>query len=134
MAVLSALLSPAGRSKTIAAVPIVLALGFMAFSHRERGETLHDIGFRSDNFLACCRLLLMPTVAAVVIIVVTGSFMNHAPFPGQFRARYIALPLWALLQQYALNGFINRRAQAALGTGLRSVALVAIVFALLHLP
>lgn len=127
-------LSFAGRSKTIAAVPIVLALGFMAFSHRERGESLRDIGFRGDNFLASCRLLLIPTVAAVVVIVAAGSFINHAQFPGQFRARYIALPLWALLQQYALNGFINRRAQAALGPGLKSIVLVAIVFALLHLP
>jgi membrane protease YdiL (CAAX protease family) len=127
-------LSFAGAGKLITAVPILLALGLMAFSHRERGETLREIGFRTDNFLASCRLLLLPTAAAVVVIVATGWFMSHAIFAGHFRARYISLPLWALFQQYALNGFINRRAQLALGKGPKSIALVAVIFALLHLP
>jgi membrane protease YdiL (CAAX protease family) len=127
-------LSFAGASKLITAVPILLALGLMVFSHHERGETPREIGFRTDNFLASCRLLLLPTVAAVLVIVATGWFMSHAIFAGHFRARYISLPLWALFQQYALNGFINRRAQLALGKGPKSIALVAVIFALLHLP
>src|SRR5437870_11883781 len=68
-------LSFVGRSKLIIAVPILLAFGLMAFSHLERGETLNDIGFRLDNFVASCRLLLLPTVAAMLLIVVTGWFM-----------------------------------------------------------
>jgi membrane protease YdiL (CAAX protease family) len=127
-------LSFAGSSKLIGAVPIFLAWGLMAFSHRERGETLRDIGFRADNFLAACRLLLLPTAAVVFVIVATGWFMNHQIIAGHFRVRLLSLPLWALFQQYALNGFINRRAQLALGKGLKSIALVAVVFALLHLP
>jgi membrane protease YdiL (CAAX protease family) len=127
-------LSFAGSSKLVSAVPIFLAWGLMAFSHRERGETLHDIGFRADNFLASCRLLLLPTAAVVFVIVATGWFMNHQIIAGHFRVRLLSLPLWALFQQYALNGFINRRAQLALGKGLKSIALVAVVFALLHLP
>lgn len=123
-----------GGNKIIIAVPILLALGLMVFSHRERGENLHDIGIRSDNFLESCRLLLLPTVLAVIAILAIGWFMNHAIFAGHFRARYISLPLWALLQQYVLNGFINRRAQLALGKGLKSIAVVSVVFALLHLP
>jgi membrane protease YdiL (CAAX protease family) len=124
----------AGGSKLIIAIPILLAWGLMAFSHRERGETLHDIGFRLDNLLASCRLLLLPTAAAVLVIVAAGWFISHAVFAGQFHARYLSLPLWALFQQYALNGFINRRAQLALGRGLKSIVLVAVVFALLHFP
>lgn len=127
-------LSFAGTSKLISAIPILLALSFMAYSHLERGETFHDIGFRADNLPASCRLLLMPTAAAVLVIVATGLFMNHAMSPGHLRARYLTLPLWALFQQYVLNGFINRRAQLALGKGAKSIALVGIVFALLHLP
>jgi membrane protease YdiL (CAAX protease family) len=38
------------------------------------------------------------------------------------------------MQQYVLQGFINRRAQLALGPGWPSVLVVALVFALLHLP
>jgi membrane protease YdiL (CAAX protease family) len=60
--------------------------------------------------------------------------MSHSIVIEHFRARYFLLPLWALFQQYALNGFINRRAQIALGKGPKSIVLVALVFALLHLP
>jgi hypothetical protein len=127
-------LSFAGGSKLIIAIPILLAGGLMAFSHRERGETLHEIGFRADNFLASCRLLLLPTAAAVLVTIAIGWFMSHSIFAGHFRPRYFSLPVWALVQQYALNGFINRRAQLALGKGLKSISLVAVIFALLHLP
>jgi membrane protease YdiL (CAAX protease family) len=127
-------LSFAGRSKLIGSIPILLACGLMVFSHRERGETPQEIGFRTDNFLASCRLLLLPTALAVLVIFATGWFTSHSIFAGHFRARYFSLPLWALFQQYALNGFINRRAQLALGKGVKSIALVAVIFALLHLP
>ncbi len=42
--------------------------------------------------------------------------------------------LWGLLQQYVLQGFVNRRAQILLGRGWLSALLTASVFALLHLP
>jgi membrane protease YdiL (CAAX protease family) len=38
------------------------------------------------------------------------------------------------MQQYVLQGFINRRAQILFGRGSKSVLLVALIFALLHLP
>ena len=124
----------AGRNKLVIAIPVLLALALMVFSHREHGESFHDVGFRTDNFLASCRLLLLPTTLAVIAILAAGWFTKHAIFGGPLRARYISLPLWALFQQYVLNGFINRRAQLALGKGLRSITLVAVVFGLLHLP
>jgi membrane protease YdiL (CAAX protease family) len=129
-----AALAFAGGAKLIAAVPILLALGLMVFSQRERGETVSDIGLGSDNLLACSRLLVLPTSIAVVAIIASAWFTGHTVFAGQLRPRYLSLPLWALLQQYALNGFINRRAQQALGKGALSIVLVAAIFALLHLP
>lgn len=127
-------LSFVGRSKLITAIPILLALGLMLVSHRQRGEILHDIGFRTDNFFAACRLLIVPTAAAVLLIVGVGFFVNHSLFAASWRWRFTLLPLWVLFQQYALNGFINRRAQLILGKGMSSVALVAVVFGILHLP
>lgn len=124
----------AGRNKLIIAVPVLLALGLMFVSHRERGESLRDIGFRTDNFLASCRLLFLPTAAMLLLIVGTGWLTNNSIFPQELRLRHLALPFWALFQQYALNGFINRRAELALGKGLKSVLLVAAAFAILHLP
>jgi len=126
-------LSFVGRSKLVGAVPVLLALALMFYSHRERGETVRDIGFRFDNFLSACRLLILPT-AAVVLLVVTVGWLTHSLLIAPWRERFIFLPLWALFQQYALNGFINRRAQLALGQGIKSVLLVAIIFSLLHFP
>lgn len=123
-----------GRSKLVMAIPIALAFALMLFSHLERGETLRDLGLRTDNFLLSCRLLLLPTALAVLVIVTFGWFTRHASFGAPWRWRFLALPLWALFQQYVLNGFINRRAQMSLGAGPNSIALVAIAFSILHLP
>lgn len=127
-------LSFAGNSKLVAAVPVLLALGFMLFSHRERGETFQDIGFRTDNFFAACRLLLLPTVIAVVAIVAVAWFTRHSVFAAPWRNRLLLLPVWALFQQYVLNGFINRRTQLALGLGMKSMLLTAAIFSLFHFP
>jgi membrane protease YdiL (CAAX protease family) len=127
-------LSFAGRSKLTIAIPTLLALGLMYFSHRERGETFSEIGFRTDNFLAACRLLLLPTAIAMALIVAVGWLASHSISLAPWRNRFLLLPLWALFQQYVLNGFINRRAQLAFGKGAKSVVLVALVFSLFHLP
>lgn len=123
-----------GRSKLVLAIPITLALGLMLFSHRERGETFRDLGLRTDNFLVSCRWLFLPTALAVVLIISFGWFTSQSSFNAPWRWRFAALPLWALFQQYVLNGFINRRAQLAFGAGPKSIALVAIAFSILHLP
>lgn len=123
-----------GRNKLVMAIPITLAFGLMLCSHRERGETLRDIGLRTDNFLFSCRLLFLPTAVAVFLIVSFGWFTSQSSFSAPWRWRFAALPLWALFQQYVLNGFINRRAQIALGAGPTSIALVALAFSILHLP
>jgi hypothetical protein len=103
----------------------------MIFSHRVYGETLHDLGFRTDNFLAAAKLLLLPTIIAIaLVIVVSGFAVVDRPFP----LRFLLVPLWALFQQYALQGYINRRAQILTGKGWKSVLLVALLFAGVHLP
>ena len=116
-------------------MPVLLALGLMAFSHRERGESLYDIGFSRRQLSQLMPVAaFLPTTLAVIAIMAAAWLTNHGLFVGHLRARYISLPLWALFQQYVLNGFINRRAQFAFGNGVKSVTLVAVVFALLHLP
>lgn len=124
----------AGKSKLVAAVPVLLAVGFMLYSHREHGETAEEIGFRIDNFLAACRLLLVPTAAVVILAIGLTWITQQSIFLAPWRNRFLLLPLWALFQQYVLNGFINRRAQLALGKGLKSILFVAVVFSLLHFP
>ena len=120
-----------GSNKFVLTIPVALALTLMIFSHRAYGETLRDIGFRMDNFIAASRLLLLPTIIAIaVIIVVSGFSVADRPF----RWRFLLVPFWALFQQYALQGFLNRRAQIVAGEGWKSVLLVALLFAVVHLP
>ena len=123
-----------GSSKFILAFPIALALGLMLISHRERGETIREIGFRLDNFLSASRSLLLPTLGAVLVIVAVAWALNQSLIAAPWRNRFLLLPVWALVQQYALNGFINRRAQLVMGKGWQSVLVVALIFGLLHLP
>ena len=123
-----------GSSKAILAVPVVLAFVLMVISHQERGETTQEIGFRLDNFLIAARSLLMPTVGAVLLIGGVAWMLNQSLIAAPWRNRFLLLPVWALVQQYALNGFINRRAQLVMGKGWRSVLVVALIFGLLHLP
>lgn len=125
----------AGPGKIIAAIPVLLAMLFMLFSHREHGEGLREIGFRPNNFAAGLRLVLLPTLIAVVLIVLINWWIRKGEFAlAPFRFRFLGIYFWALFQQYALQGFINRRAQLALGKGIKSILLVAVVFSVLHLP
>jgi membrane protease YdiL (CAAX protease family) len=130
-----AVLPFAGNSKLVAAVPIGLAFALMLYSHRARNETAREIGWRLDNFWRAARLLVLPVVAAAIVIVTIGALLRSLRFDGRQLLEWaLWLPLWGLMQQYVLQGFVNRRAQLALGRGWPSVLLVATVFALLHLP
>jgi membrane protease YdiL (CAAX protease family) len=121
----------AGTNKLVLAIPIALALTLMIFSHRVYEETPQDLGFRSDNFLAAAKLLALPTILAMALIIfVSGFKISDQPL----RWRFLLVPFWALFQQYALQGFINRRAQVVAGKGWKSVLLVALLFAFVHLP
>jgi len=119
----------AGTNKVVLAIPIALALALMIFSHRVYEESPHDLGFRLDNFVVAAKLLLLPTIVAIALIIFVSGFNFSA-----LRWRFLLVPFWALFQQYALQGFINRRAQIIAGRGWKSVAVVAFLFAFVHLP
>ena len=120
----------AGANKIVIAIPVALALVLILFSHRVYGEGARDLGFRFDNFFAATRLLILPTVVAVVVIVAASQYVAKDPF----RWRFLLAPLWALFQQYVLQGYLNRRAQVIFGPGWQSVLLTACLFAVVHLP
>ena len=129
----------AGSSNLLLIVPIIFAFGLIFWSHRVRGESLREIGFRVDNFGKAARLLIVPMVLASLVLIGIGYFKGSIDF---FRWRgggaVLGMPLlgivWGLVQQYALQGFINRRAQIAWGPGTVSVLIVAVLFAAFHLP
>jgi membrane protease YdiL (CAAX protease family) len=130
-----------GKEKLIGGVPILLAFALMFYSHRLRGESARELGWRFDNFLKAVRLLALPMIVTTILLVTIGWFSTglHNGLLARTGGRSLLwLPawgiLWGLLQQYVLQAFINRRAQLAWGRGWPSVLLVAAVFALLHFP
>jgi membrane protease YdiL (CAAX protease family) len=130
-----------GNHKTLLAVPVACAFALILYSHRLRGETLRELGWRTDNFLRAVGLLLLPMIACTLVLVLLGWLWFGGSFSfGKRRAGWSisGFPVWGLawglLQQYVLQAFINRRAQLVFGRGARSIIVVATVFALLHLP
>jgi membrane protease YdiL (CAAX protease family) len=129
----------AGRGRLLLLIPVTTAVVFMLLSHRARGESAREIGWRLDNFNEAARLLLPPMLAVSALLVGLGWYAGTLDFGrwegGQSILGVPGLSLvWGVLQQYALQGFINRRAQVALGRGALSVLLVGLLFALFHLP
>jgi membrane protease YdiL (CAAX protease family) len=120
-----------GRSKLVLAIPVALALALMIFSHRVYSESARDVGFRLDNFAAAVKLLVLPTVAAIVVVMLVSQ--NLSPRE-PWRWRFLLVPVWALFQQYVLQGYINRRAQIVFGTGWTSIVVVGFLFGIIHLP
>lgn len=128
-----------GEGRLLLLIPVTTAVVFMLLSHRARGESARDVGWRLDNFNEAARLLLPPMIVVAALLIGLGWYAGTLDFGrwegGQSIMGVPGLSLvWGPLQQYALQGFINRRAQVALGRGLLSVLLVALLFALFHLP
>jgi membrane protease YdiL (CAAX protease family) len=130
-----------GSDKFWLALPVACAFALMFYSHKLRGETLRELGWRMDNFLHAARLLLLPMIAGSILLVLVGWLWFGGSFSfGQSRAGWavFGFPVWGfawgLLQQYALQAYINRRAQILFGKGAASILIVALLFALLHLP
>jgi len=131
-----------GSDKTLLAVPVLCAFALMFYSHYLRGETLRELGWRTDNFWRAARLLIIPMLAGSFVLVAVGWLWFGGSFSfGARRAGWaiFGFPVWGfawgLLQQYALQSFINRRAQLVFGGGgAASIVVVAALFALLHLP
>jgi membrane protease YdiL (CAAX protease family) len=130
----------AGFPKVIIAVPIVLAILVVIFSHVLRSESLQDIGFRFDNFLKALRLLAVPLVVTALLCLLIGwKLASPVNFLRWHPNRYLVLQFvvgfcWALIQQYVLQGFVNRRLMILLGRGWASIVVVAAIFGILHLP
>jgi membrane protease YdiL (CAAX protease family) len=124
-----------GGAGWLRVVPLGLAVALIFVSHRARGETWREIGWRWDNFPAAARLLAGPTLASAAFFVFLGWRFDTLRLAREnFASWALWLPFWALLQQTLLQGYVNRRAQILWGLGRGSILLTAAVFALLHAP
>jgi len=120
-------------------VPIGLAFVLSISSHRLRGETLRDLGFRLDNFLRAAGLLTLPMIVTAIVCLAIGWWTGERiDFLRWHISRPLAVQLilgfaWGFVQQY-MQSLVNRRAQIIWGRGWLSVLVVAAIFAGLHLP
>lgn len=130
------LLRPSGsRDRWWHAAPLIVALTFMILSHVARRETLRTIGFRLDNFWPAIKVLLLPTLGLMLVVGSIGWYLGGFVSDKWREWQWLLwLPLWALVQQYALQGFIYRRAEIVFGRTYLSILVVALIFAVLHLP
>jgi membrane protease YdiL (CAAX protease family) len=128
-----------GRDLRIGLIPVLTAFIYMFISHRRHGETARALGWRTDNFVGALKLLLPAMLLAAASLLLASRAAGWV-YAGRYRVGWPLLLtfwwlfLWGLMQQYALQAFINRRAQVVWGRGRASVLAVALVFGLLHLP
>ncbi|MBD0327693.1 MAG: CPBP family intramembrane metalloprotease [Pyrinomonadaceae bacterium] len=125
----------------IGLIPLAFTSLLIFVSQRAHHESAASLGWRTDNFMKAARLLFWPMLAATVFLLLVGwaeksvglgalrakNYSSGMPFP-------LWLLIWGLMQQFVLQGFVNRRAQLIFGPGWPSVMLVALIFALLHAP
>lgn len=131
---------PFTRNALVIAVPVIILLIVVIFSHVSRGETPQVLGWRFEGFVAALRLLAAPTLIFCGLLVLAGwladslRFSEALRWPG-FAEKGLKVFVGALLQQHLLQAFFYRRMEeTALGAGRTSVFLTALIFALLHLP
>lgn len=111
-------------------------LAVLILAHAQRGESLHDAGFRLDT-LAKAAVLLVPLAAGVIALTVSVGHVTGAARlpPASTAALSLAqLVAFGLAQQYVLLGFFYRRLEGVLPSPALSVLATGGVFAIFHLP
>ena len=117
-------------------VCIVLVVGLAVWSHKRRGETARDLGFRLDNLVPAAKKVFAFVGPLIVVILLVGAALGtfRVLAREEFLARLVILPLFGLAQQYLLLGFYLRRYEEALPSYSLAVLATALTFSLLHAP
>jgi membrane protease YdiL (CAAX protease family) len=120
----------------LALFPAITGLALILRSQKARGEDARSLGLGGVNFLRAAQLLALPMLAGAALIVATGMAAHSFHYTSHFRIVLVVLPIWGLIQQYVLQGFVYRRLRfsfAGRGSGVAIVA-TAVLFALAHAP
>jgi membrane protease YdiL (CAAX protease family) len=120
-------------NRFLPAIPGLFALALMIHSHRVRRETARALGLTTEHFGEAARRLALPTLAAGLIFAGLGASAGSFHRPTHLWANIFFLPVWGLLQQYILQGFVYRRMRELLEVRGATIAAAAL-FALAHAP
>jgi uncharacterized integral membrane protein len=93
-----------------------------------------ELGLRVDNFTSVLKRIALPLGLFILALVIAGAALGSLRLKARFFSMLVVVPPWALLQQYMLLGFANRRFRLILGQGGPSILATAALFSLLHLP
>lgn len=117
-------------------VCLALFVAIALSSHRRRGETARDLGFRLDNLQKSARLVFSVVAPVVVLMVAAGLILglNREPPVPRLWTRVILMPLFGVTQEYALLGFYLQRFEEVLPGRWLPVLASAAVFTSLHAP
>lgn len=118
------------------AVFAVLLILLLLWSHRERGDSLRELGFRLDTAPRTARLFAPIAVFIVAITLSAGLWMHSLRFPALPVALLMLakLMLFGIAQQYILLGFYHRGITRLVSAPPAALFLTALVFAAFHLP
>jgi len=112
--------------------PIWVVASF--FLHRDTPKTL---GWRADNLLPASRrasVVFAILIAAICIAGLSLGALHRLPTHLIDRHRFWGYCAFCLLQQVALNSFLNNRLLAAFQSALPAALASGLIFAALHLP
>lgn len=112
----------------------LVTAGLLAVGQARDGARPRELGLRLDNALHVLARIAPALGAFVVLLVAIGLLAGTLRFGEKFFSMLATVPLWALLQQYMLLAFANRRLRLLVGPGRRSVFATAALFSLMHLP
>lgn len=111
-------------------------LASLAWSHRRRGDSVRELGFRLDTAPRAALLLVPIGVAAVALTLVIGLKVHSLRFPAgpTALAMLTKLLLFGIAQQYVLLGFYFRGISRLVPAPAVAPVLTALVFAAFHVP
>jgi len=96
---------------------------------------MRDWGFRLDNFKKASRACLFFGLPALFVLITYGIFYKgYHPLWRSVLVILLIYPVWGLIQQFALQVFVNKNLrELGMGLGIR-VPIVALLFGLSHFP
>lgn len=128
-----------GWQGTFTGAAALVALGYFGIGylgHRARGETLHYVGLRIDNWRPAIRNAVIVSAVAGSATILVGAALDSWRFPSWTDAA-ATLPLliiWGTVQQYGLLCVFYRRLGELIGNTAFAMVGAAAFFAIFHLP
>ena len=115
------------------AAATVVWTAWLARRFRREPGLLRAWGLDTAGFRPAFPAALVVTILAAAALWILGSALGNLPPPRGFLAVLVLYPLWALVQQVALNGILARGLLTLLPRPL-VVPAAAVLFALAHAP